>query len=290
MATSTASGHHVVDLFDATASPAEIAACSWALMGGNGIRLPRTGHTRTRSSREPGHRSAGTSHGPCVNKQAAAPLLPGHRSFKDHGARRRIRLHAVFRRDEDFKILVRGGCFKAAFQIFIHAESAQQLRVLATRLHPDQVRLFGRRERLWRCHVLYMDFNAGVAIAIVIGNDLAFRSRSSSGVGEPVFSAPGGGGKQKAEQQKQSDSALAHDSFPLATTQVRDKMYGGGNNVAANAEQDCFAIMKAAAAQARADFPASSAANQLWPCSFSSLAREFRAASKLGSRSQASII
>jgi hypothetical protein len=41
MATSTANGHHVVDLFDATACPAEIAACSLALMRGNGIRLSR---------------------------------------------------------------------------------------------------------------------------------------------------------------------------------------------------------------------------------------------------------
>src|SRR5258708_16923817 len=40
MATSTASGHHVVNLFDATACPAEIAACSLAIMRGNGIRLP----------------------------------------------------------------------------------------------------------------------------------------------------------------------------------------------------------------------------------------------------------
>jgi len=43
-ATSTASGHHVVDLFDATACPAEIAACSLATMRGNGIRLPRVDH------------------------------------------------------------------------------------------------------------------------------------------------------------------------------------------------------------------------------------------------------
>jgi hypothetical protein len=46
---------------------------------------------------------------------------------------------------------------------------------------------------------------------------------------------------------------LAHDSFPLATTQVKNKMYEGTNNVAANAEHDSFARMKAAAAQARAD-------------------------------------
>src|SRR6185312_13736165 len=43
-ATSTASGHHVADLFDVTACPAEIAACSWTLMRGNGIRLPRIDH------------------------------------------------------------------------------------------------------------------------------------------------------------------------------------------------------------------------------------------------------
>src|SRR5712671_6225141 len=42
MATSTASGHHVVDLFDATACPAEVLACSFAIMGGNGNRLPQT--------------------------------------------------------------------------------------------------------------------------------------------------------------------------------------------------------------------------------------------------------
>src|SRR5205085_11971745 len=40
---------------------------------------------------------------------------------------------------------------------------------------------------------------------------------------------------------------------PLATTQVKNKMYEGRNNVAGNAEQDCFARTKAAAAQARAD-------------------------------------
>src|SRR6478609_4281992 len=47
MATSTASGHQVVNRFVATASPAEIAACSLAIMRGNGIRLPGTspGHT-----------------------------------------------------------------------------------------------------------------------------------------------------------------------------------------------------------------------------------------------------
>jgi hypothetical protein len=34
---------------------------------------------------------------------------------------------------------------------------------------------------------------------------------------------------------------------------VKNKMYEGGNNVAANAEHDFFAPSKAAAAQARAD-------------------------------------
>jgi hypothetical protein len=34
---------------------------------------------------------------------------------------------------------------------------------------------------------------------------------------------------------------------------VKNKMYEGRNNVAANAERDFFARMKAAAAQARAD-------------------------------------
>src|ERR1044071_1595778 len=67
MATSTASGHHVVDLFDATACPAEIVACSWALMGGNGIRLQRTSPPGTH---EPGHN---------VNRVTEAQALPtGH--------------------------------------------------------------------------------------------------------------------------------------------------------------------------------------------------------------------
>jgi hypothetical protein len=47
MATSTASGHHVVDLFDATACPAETAACSFAIIGGNGIRLHRADDTHS---------------------------------------------------------------------------------------------------------------------------------------------------------------------------------------------------------------------------------------------------
>jgi hypothetical protein len=69
-----------------------------------------------------------------------------------------------------------------------------------------------------------MDFNAGIAVAIIVRNDFAFSGGSDSGIGEPVFPAPRGGGKQKAEQQKQSDSAMAHRSFPHKTTQVRDKM------------------------------------------------------------------
>src|ERR1043166_6796569 len=52
--------------------------------------------------------------------------------------------------------------------------------------------------------------DCGVAVAIVIGNHLAFCGGSSSGVGEFILTAPGRGGEQKAEQQKQSDGALAH--------------------------------------------------------------------------------
>src|ERR1043166_1100552 len=113
-ATSTASGHHVVDLFDATASPAEIAACSLAIMRGNVIRFTENiarspAHAlgpaiiRTRSQRA---QASPTGH--ALIQGTAEALLPGHRSFQDHCARRHVRLHAVFRGNEDFKILVRG--------------------------------------------------------------------------------------------------------------------------------------------------------------------------------------
>ena len=139
-------------------------------------------------------------------------LLPLDHSFQDHHAGRRFGLSAVFSRDENLKVFVRGSGFQAAFQIVIDSERAQELRIFAARLYPDQISLLARRERLRSCHVFYLDLNAGVAVAIVVRNDFAFGCGSSSGVGKPVLPAPDGSGQQKAEQQKQSDGAMAHRS------------------------------------------------------------------------------
>lgn len=55
MATSTASGHQVV-LFEAVVGPAEALACSFTIMGGNGSRLPLSGHTSASHTTAPATR------------------------------------------------------------------------------------------------------------------------------------------------------------------------------------------------------------------------------------------
>src|SRR5579864_1769730 len=121
MATSTASGHHVVDLFDATVCPAEIAACSLAIIGGNGIRLLRARSYISRSFDAQIHedRSLKSRHSLLADGLSVAALLPCYAAFQYHHARRGIGLHAVFGGDENVKVLVRCGCLQAAFQIFI---------------------------------------------------------------------------------------------------------------------------------------------------------------------------
>src|SRR5579864_1768937 len=121
MATSTASGHQVVDVLDALAGPAEIAACSLAIIGGNGIRLLRARSYISRSFKAQIHedRSPKSRHCPVAYGLSRAELLPCYAAFQYHHARRGIGLHAVFGGDENVKVLVRGGCLQAAFQIFI---------------------------------------------------------------------------------------------------------------------------------------------------------------------------
>src|SRR5258707_586758 len=114
------------------------------------------------------------------------------------------------------------------------------------------------------------------SFAIMVGN------------GKLIFPAPGGSGEQKAEQQKQSDGAVAHNSSPNKTSQVKNKMCGGGNNVAGNAEQNRFCINASCSCPAALDFYGR--CGQLWVFSFSRRTRDFLAGSKVGSRLQASTI
>jgi len=119
------------------------------------------------------------------------------RALQYHVADGGVRLHAVFGGDEDLKVFVRGSCLQAALKITFHAKRPSNSVVLARGCTQTRyVCLAGVSD--CRRASLHMDLIPGVAVAIIVGNDLTSAAGASI---VSLSSCPAlGRASQKAEQ------------------------------------------------------------------------------------------
>src|SRR5947209_15729641 len=113
---------------------------------------------------------------------------------------------------------------QAALQVFIDPQQAQHLGIFSAWLYPHYIVGLGRRQRLRRSHVLHLNIDSGVAVAIVIGNYFAHCCRGCAGIGQPVFASPCRNCEQKTENYNQSNTWL-HALPPAVNLVIKMRDY-----------------------------------------------------------------